>query len=362
MTVTLLLIAVGLIALVVGADQAVGGARNIALRFGISELIIGLTITSIGTSLPELATAASAALASDGADAAAGVAVGNLLGSNLFLMTGLLGGAALIRTIQVDRGLLGRDSFVLVGATLAALAVMANGTVTPLEGGLLLLAYVTFLIGVVVQERRRIQRQVAASVAAAASVSAAASDAAAASLAATESTAPAEATADAVAEPVAPAPPKASNLRLVFDAVRTVAGLAGVLIGADLIVDNGVDIATTIGISGTLIGVFVGIGTSLPELVVSVQAALKGASDISVGNIVGSAITNLLLCLGAAAVVSPIAVPPTALSFDLPFTLAATIVALALMFERRDVTRTEGVALITIFGLYMYLRAAGVVG
>lgn len=328
---SIFLLIVGLAALIVGADLAVAGARTIARRLGVSELVIGLTLTSIGTSLPELATSARAAVASEAGGAAAGVAVGNLLGSNLFLLTGLLGMSAIARTIRIEPRTIWRDGGTLLAATLATLAVMLGGTVNRFEGVLLMLGYVSYLLFVAVQERRRMR--------------------------------------DRGESAVEPHPEEAESQSgwarrfpwWLSSIVRMALGLAGVLVGAHMVVEHGVSMATIIGVPGTLIGIFVGVGTSLPELVVSVQAAIRGAADISVGNIVGSGITNLLLCLGAASAAHDIAVPATALAFDLPFLLVTTVVALALMLEQLDVTRAEGVVLCLLFGFYLYLRAAGVV-
>ncbi len=328
---SIILLIVGLAALIVGADLAVAGARTVARRMGISELVIGLTLTSIGTSLPELATSARAALASEAGGAAAGVAVGNLLGSNLFLLTALLGMSAIARTIRIEPGTIWRDGGTLLAATIATLAVMLGGTVSRFEGVLLMLGYASYLLFVAVQERRRIRDR-------------------------------GEDAVDAHPEEAAQQTGWARHLPWWLTSITRMAlGLAGVLLGANMVVDHGVSMATTIGVPGTLIGIFVGVGTSLPELVVSLQAAVRGAADISVGNIVGSAITNLLLCLGAAAAAHEIAVPSTALAFDLPFLLVTTVIALALMLERLDVTRSEGVVLCLLFGFYLYLRAAGVV-
>jgi cation:H+ antiporter len=328
---SIFLLIVGLAALIVGADLAVAGARTIARRLGVSELVIGLTLTSIGTSLPELATSARAAVASEAGGAAAGVAVGNLLGSNLFLLTALLGMSAIARTIRIEPGTIWRDGGTLLAATLATLVVMLGGTVNRFEGVLLMLGYVSYLVFVAVQERRRMRAR-------------------------------GEAAVDAHPEEAEQQTGWARRFPWWLSSlIRMGLGLAGVLVGANMVVNHGVSMATTIGIPGTLIGIFVGVGTSLPELVVSVQAAVRGAADISVGNIVGSAITNLLLCLGAAAAAHDIAVPPTALAFDLPFLLVTTVVALALMLEQLDVTRAEGIVLCLLFGFYLYLRAAGVV-
>lgn len=329
MAASILLLIVGLAALIVGADLAVTGARTVARRLGVSELVIGLTLTSIGTSLPELATSARAAVLSGSDEAAAGVAVGNLLGSNLFLLTALLGMSAIARSMHIERTTVWRDGGALLAATVATLAVMLGGTVTRVEGALLMLGYASYLIFVAVQERRRMRDR-----------------------------------GEAAPEPHPDEADAAWARRLPWwlsSSARVAVGLVGVLVGADMVVDHGVSMATTIGVPGTLIGIFVGVGTSLPELVVSVQAAVRGAADISMGNILGSGITNLLLCLGAAGAAHEIAVPATALAFDLPFLLVTTVIALALMLERLDITRAEGVVLCILFAFYLYLRAAGVV-
>jgi cation:H+ antiporter len=238
--------------------------------------------------------------------------------------------SAMARTIRIDPRSIWRDGGTLLGATVATLLVMLGGQVNRIEGGLLLLGYVGYLLFVAVQERRRMQDRAD------------------------------EPDPDAAAED-APGGWAARLPWWLASLVKVAIGLVGVILGADMVVQHGVSIATVVGVPGTLIGIFVGVGTSLPELVVSVQAAVRGAADISVGNIIGSGITNLLLCLGAAAAAHDIAVPATALAFDLPFLLVTTVIALALMIEQLDVTRAEGIVLCLLFGFYLYLRAAGVV-
>lgn len=134
------------------------------------------------------------------------------------------------------------------------------------------------------------------------------------------------------------------------------AGLGLVVGGAALVVDNGVAIAEALAISGTVIGVFVGATTSLPEVVVSVRAANRGSTDIAVGNILGSSITNLGLCLGVPVLLTPLAIGAQVLTVDYPFLVAATLIALLLMANGDGLTRKEGGSLLVLFALYLVIR------
>lgn len=325
MTVLLLLLA--LVAVVVGADLAVAGGQRIARALGMSELLAGLTVASIGTSLPELATTASAAWNSSGSAGvdAAGVGIGNLLGSNLFMLTFVLGLSGVLQPMVVKPASIRRDGVMLGVAMLAFLVVGWNLLIGRVEGFVLLLGFVAYLVFTVRQEQQG-ERALRAE---------------------------AQASAEAAGEP----PPVPGVIERT-DFARVVGGLVLVLGGAELVVRQGVSLAADLGVPGTVVGIFVGIGTSLPEVVVSVRAALTGAADIGIGNIIGSGITNLLLCLGFAALVHPLPVPDLAMTFDWPFAAAITFVALALLFENRDLTRAEGSALLVLFALYLYLRTA----
>ncbi|MCA9492120.1 MAG: calcium/sodium antiporter [Myxococcales bacterium] len=333
MTSHLAIVGLGVLALLAGSDVAIAGATRLARRLHLSDLVIGLTIVAIGTSLPELATTITGAIASGGtaAEDAAGVALGNIVGSNLFLLTALLGLTGLMRDLPVSVGSIRRDGFVLLGFTAVLAWGFATGTLTRPFGALLLLAFVAYLAMVVRHE---------------------------------VSTATPEPTPEAPEAPETsdgpdwtesltgrlPIPPGARDGLVVF------AGLATVVGGATLVVDHGVTIAETVGIPGTLVGIFVGAATSLPEVVVSIRAASRGTTDMAVGNILGSSITNLGLCLGAAAVAHPVVVPPMLLTLDYPFLAASTVVALLLMKEREELSREEGAVLLVLFALYLALR------
>lgn len=308
----------GLVALLVGADQLVEAARAVARRVGVSELVVGLTITSIGTSLPELATSTSAALQSAGeADEAAGLAIGNLVGSNLFLLAALLGGSAVVRAVPVDIDALRRDGTAVSLATAAVIAMCVDGTVGRVDAAMLLAGFVAYVGVLLRDERARRERPDA---------------------------------------PVVMEGPAVTT----GEALRIVLGLIAVLVGAHYAVERGVSLAIGWGVPGAVLGLWMGIGTSLPELVVTLQAARRGASELSLGNALGSAIANFTLCLGVAAAASPLGIAPATLWFDAPFLVAATAIALALMAENRELSRTNGAVLLVIFALYLFLRTTGV--
>ncbi|TNE84555.1 MAG: sodium:calcium antiporter [Deltaproteobacteria bacterium] len=315
-----LFVVLGLVALVLGADLAVGGAQRLGRRVGISDLVIGLTITSIGTSLPELATTLTAAVTAQGpgSEEAAGVGLGNILGSNLFLLLGLMGLTGVVRTLHIDHRSLYRDGVALGVATALSAGAMLSGQLGRVEGVLLAVAYVVYLVVLLRTEPR-------------------------------DAVPSAEEDGFFLDSLGVPEP--------ATDGARVVVGLVVLVLGAGVVVQRGIELAEVLGVNATLVGVLAGIGTSLPEVVVSLRSAAKGSADIAVGNILGSSVVNLLLCLGLSAAVAPIPVPDTVLRLDTPFLVAGTVIALALMTERRDVTRAEGVALLTTFALYLYLRA-----
>jgi cation:H+ antiporter len=324
-----LLVLLGVAALGFGADRAVEAGRRVAERLGVSDLVVGLTVTSIGTSLPELATtAAAAAQAGGAAGPAAGVAAGNILGSNLFLLGALLGATGLVKAFRVDVSELRRDGTVLALATVGVLLAASNGRIGRVEGGLLLLAFVAYLgrlaHGVVAASSRGVPVPPALVPAEAA---------------------PADGPA---ADGIATSPRR--------DAIELVVGLLAVIVGARVAVDHGIGIAEAVGVPGAVVGLWVGIGTSLPELTVSLQAARRGVSGIALGNVIGSAIANLLLCLGAACLATPLVVEATAL--DASFLVLITASSLLLLAENRELSRPEGAVLVLMFVVYLALRTA----
>lgn len=314
---TYLLLALGLVLLVLGGDVLVRGAVGLATRLGISPLLVGLTVVGFGTSTPELVTSLDAAFSGF-----PGIAVGNIVGSNIANILLILGVAALIAPVPVAAMTFKRDGAALLIATLAALAAVLSGALSRPAGAGLILGLVGYVVLAYRLERR-----------------AGTPDA----LGATETPAP-------------ESPPR----NLLFLLALTFGGIAVTILGARLLVSAAVELATAWGVSDTLIGLtVVAVGTSLPELVTSVMAALRRQSDIAFGNVVGSNLYNILGILGVTAVVRPIPVPATIAAFDIWVMLAATLALLWVVRTGWRVTRMEGAVMLSSYAAYTGWIVAG---
>ena len=318
-----LMFAAGLAALVVGADILVRGASRLALSFGISPLVVGLTIVAFGTSAPEVAVSVGAVL-----NGQTGLAMGNVVGSNIFNVLFILGLSALIAPLVVHVQLIRQEVPILIGASLLLLILSLDGRISLLDGGLffgLLLAYTVFLV---VQSRRETQA----------------------------------AQAEFDAELHAP-PAGAWDARLPVQIALIVAGLGLLVLGSDWLVTSAVAFAQALGVSDLVIGLtIVAAGTSMPEVATSVAAALKGERDIAVGNVVGSNTFNILGCLGLSGLVAGsagLAVAPSLLAFDIWVMLAVALACLPIFLSGREIARWEGAVFLGYYAAYVsYLLLA----
>lgn len=312
MTMTYGLLALGLVLLVAGGDTLVRGATTAARSLGVSPLLIGLTLVGMGTSAPELVTSLTAVLAGS-----PGIAMGNVVGSNTANILLILGLAALISPIVVDRDAFRRDGWVLVGSTaLCVLAVIA-GTIDYRWGMAMLAGLAAYLVWAWRGERQHRDR---------------------------EARKYEHLTEDA------PDAPGGFWVGLGL----AVVGIGLTVGGARLLVDNAVIVAREVGVSDTIIGLtVVAVGTSLPELVTSAVAAFRKHSDVALGNVIGSNIYNILGILGVTALVAPIRVPPEIIRLDIWVMVAAT--ALVVLFVRTGmrIVRLEGLALLVAYGVYL---------
>ncbi len=314
----IVLIVGGFVLLVLGGELLVRGAVSLARRLGVSPLVIGLTLVGFGTSTPELVTSLQAALAG-----APGLVVGNVVGSNIANTLLILGVAAVIAPVTATAAAFRRDGSVMVVATLLCLWVVLLGDVGRLAGAGFVVLLVAYLAGTYAIERR-------------------AADAAAALHA-------------AEAETARPAPGGP-----LLALASLLAGLVLVVLGARLLVTGAVDLAMRLGVSETVVGLtIVAVGTSLPELVTSATAALRGQSDVAFGNVVGSNIYNILGILGLTALVEPVAVPREIAALDIWVMLAATAVLLVVTLTGWRVNRLEGGILLGAYGLYIGFLALG---
>lgn len=326
-----LLIAAGLVLLVLGGELLVRGSVRVAERMGLSPLVIGLTLVGFGTSTPELVTSVQAALIGS-----PGIAVGNIVGSNIANILLILGIAALLSPIPVPPAALKRDGALVVATALAFLAVAMTSGLDRLVGVVFvaaLAAYITFAY----------RQEKSAPAAAPAGGHSAAYDKGEAF----EELLPHRQTKGAAGGALS---------GLVVPLLIAVAGLGIVVFGGGLLVDGAVSLARDFGISETVIGLtIVAVGTSMPELVTSIVAAIRRHGDVALGNILGSNIYNLLGIGGLTALIAPTPVPDAIVRFDAPVMVAISIVLFVLCWTGRGLSRGEGAALLAGYGVYLWL-------
>jgi cation:H+ antiporter len=322
-----LLLTVGLGLLVTGGYLVVEGASSLARRLGVSKLVVGLTVVAFGTSAPELAVNLSAAVGGD-----ADIAFGNIIGSNIANIGLILGLASLIGCLAIHSQLITRELPLLLLAT-AGTAIMA---LDPLLGGgqavfdrgdglLLLLLFAVFMYGMVrdILPRRDTDSLIRAS---------------------------------------GDTRPPTARWRMAASVGVTVAGLGLLVSGGNLTVKGAEDVALSLGVPPSVIGLtIVAVGTSLPELVTSLVAAVRQEADIAVGNIVGSNIFNLLFILGVTAAIRPIPVPAAGSIDILALVLFTAILVPFSLTNGRCIVRSEGVVLLVLWVAYIALRV-GVFG
>lgn len=313
----------GLVLLIAGAEVLVRGASRLARALGLSPLVIGLTVVAFGTSSPELAVSLQAAVSPEGAD----IALGNVVGSNIFNVLFILGLSALITPLAVSQKLVRWELPLLVGVSLATFVMAFDGRVGRFDGALLAAGIVAYTVLAVRQGRREsraVQEEYAAEL----------------------DRAPRDATG------------------LLLNVVLIGVGLGMLVVGSDWLVEGAVAVARGLGVSELVISLtLIAAGTSLPEVATSILAALRGEREIAVGNVVGSNLFNLLCVLGFASLVSPggVRVAPAALHFDLPVMIAVAVVCLPIFFTGSRISRGEGALFFgyyLIYTLYLFLAAS----
>ena len=303
-----ILLVIGFVLLIKGADIFVSGASNISKRLGIPSVIVGLTIVSLGTSAPELAVSAISAIKGNNE-----IAVGNVLGSNLFNTLVVLGVTTIIMTLTIKKSEVKRDYTINILATTVLLFLTfttilggRDNYISRLDGIVLLIGCISYITYLVLSVKRgkvsseNIQEELAVE--------------------------------------------SVSEISIFKSIIKLIIGIAGIFIGGQVVVDSATNIATSLGMSEKLVGLtIVAIGTSLPELVTSVVAALKGEKDIALGNILGSNIFNILLIIGLSSAISPIAVSNNLL-FDFIFLNKK---------EEKNFGKKEGIILVAFYVFYM---------
>lgn len=292
--------AAGLVLLILGADVLVRGASRLALSWGVSPLVVGLTVVALGTSAPEFAVSIRGAL-----EGQADISLGNVVGSNILNILLILGISALIVPLVVNRQIVRQEVPIMVGASVLLFALSLDGSISRVEGGLMfagLFAYIALLYW---QSRRRPANELDLEL-----------------------------------------PPDTHwDRHWSMQLLQILVGLGMLIVGAHWLVQAAIVFAQWLGVSELVIGLtVVSIGTSLPEIATSIIAALRGQRDMAVGNIVGSNIFNILGVAGLTALVAPMALPVSQalITFDMQVMLAAAIACLPIVFSGHMIARWEG--------------------
>ena len=311
-----LLTGLGLVILLLAGDALVKGAVNLSLRVGIPALIVSLTIVAFRTSAPELLIAISAVL-----EDKPGLALGNVVGSNTANVLLVLGIPALLATLHTSHCSCSRNYLIMLGASVLFIGLAFRGTFDMLAGAVLTGALALMLLDAMRQARNH-RREVARM-----------------------------ALDDDEGAEVEGADPDMPWWQIF---VFLILGLAGLPLGADLLVENASIIARDFGVSDSVIGLtLVAIGTSLPELATTVMAALRRQADVALGNVIGSNMFNLLAIIGITAFVGEIPVADQFLSFDLWVMLGASLLLFPFVFLKRDITRIWGIGLTGLYIVYI---------
>lgn len=301
----------GLVLLYLGGEALVRGGSALALRMGVKPLMVGLTVVAMGTSTPELVVSMGAAF-----DGFGGIALGNVIGSNIANIALILGISAVIRPMQVQSKLVRLDMPIALAVAVLLVVVVLDGELSRLDGVLLFTGFLAYIAFTIWEARR--DRAILDS------------------------------------EPGAGAPTQTKPLVSVL---LILAGLGLLVLGGRLFVEAAVTLAAQLGVPDSIVGLtIVAIGTSLPELATSIIAAVRGESDLSIGNVVGSNIFNVLCILGLVALVRPFAagqIEPV----DLMVMVGLTVILLPMLFSGFRVTRLEGVFLLALYAGYMVYLA-----
>ena len=311
MALSLLLSLAGLALLIIGGDALVRGACGLALLARLTPALVALTIVSAGTSMPELVVSVQASLAGN-----SGLAMGNVIGSNIFNIGAILGLAALIRPLRITASSMRIEWPVMMGSSIALAIMIQDGVVSRAEGALLGAA----LIGFITLAARASSR------------------------------APADTSAS---EPTTASFGATGARALAYNLAAIIAGVALLAAGSSLLVMGCVEIARGLGVTDTVIGLtIVAAGTSAPELITSLVASRRGQDDIAVGNVIGSNIFNILCILSATALITPLPVPAEILTRDVWWMLAISAALLPIGLTGMRVRRVEGAALLFAFLAY----------
>lgn len=307
-----LMFVLGLVVLVIGADVLVRGASRLAVSFGVSPLVVGLTVVAFGTSAPEMAVSVGSALSGS-----PDLAIGNVVGSNIANILLILGISALITPLLVDEQIIRQEIPIMIGASALLVVVALDGRIGLIESITLFALVIAYTVFLVVQSRR--------------------------------------ASKSVQDEFETEIPTSNWDRHWSVQIGLIVVGLVMLVVGANWLVDSAVAFARAFGVSDLVIGLtVVAVGTSMPEVATSIVAAMRGQRDIAVGNVVGSNVFNILAVLGLTGIVSGAGLPVSeaARNFDLWVMLAVAFACLPIMISGREIARWEGGVFLAYYAIY----------
>lgn len=301
----ILLLALGFVMLIKGADWFVDGASGIATKFGIPQLVIGLTIVAMGTSSPEAAVSISAAINGN-----ADITIGNIVGSNILNIFIILGISAVITTLAVAKSTMKYETPLMIAITALLLILGLDGKIGLIDGIIMLAAFAGYMMYLFKMAKDNMDEQ-------------------------------------------ADEPKK--DIKIVKAIIFTIIGLALIVIGSNVTVDAATKIAEAFGVSERFIGLtIVALGTSLPELFTSVSAARKGNADIAIGNIVGSNIFNILFVVGVSAIIVPVPFASNFI-FDTIVAIIAAVMLLLCCIKTQSLKRWAGILMLISYAVYFVM-------
>lgn len=308
MILTWILLIIGFVMITSGATWLTNGSAAIAQRLKMSEYIIGMTIVAVGTSLPELTVSVASTFAGS-----ADMAIGNIVGSNIFNILFILGICALIKPVSFTKNNLRVDIWLCLAVSLALVAMLWGGKLSRIEGIVMVLCYIAVIIFSIKSGNKE----------------------------------------QGVQEDE---PQESSKFSWIKSLLLVALGLVALVYGADLTLDSAITVARSLGISERVIGItLLAGGTSLPELAASLVAVSKGHGALALGNVIGSNIANILLILGSCATITPLAMGSiTYIDLGVLFGAAVLLAISARLFGHRVITRMEAVAFLAAYVLYIW--------
>ena len=316
-----LLFFLALFLLWLGAECVIKAALKIAKSLALSEGFIGLTIVAIGTSFPEIVISVTGAVQNLQGGDTSQIVIGNVIGSGMANLALVLGTLGLFKVIRLKRTQLLFDVLMLVLSTTVFYLVSQDGLITRQDGILLILFYLVYLIFL---NRQNLKKQLAHS-----------------------------------KKKIKKNSKKTKKVKLIYFA-QLILGLIILTKASQLVLDNGVVIAENLGVNEMLVGILlVGLGSSLPELMVSMSAVLKGSTALSLNNLIGSNILNVFLALGISSTVSTWEVSRQVVRFDIPYLLFTSIIAVLFLFSKNKFQRNESLLMIALYAIFIVLKVSG---